>query len=144
MTHLRQIVYVSTALKELTAPELESLLSSARRQNQQNGITGVLLYNEGDFMQCLEGPEDMALLTYQRILSSSQHKNVIELMNERVAQRGFQDWEMGLARPTKSELLALSTARWKMQADRVAALQQAPAGLQLLQAFWRTARRETY
>lgn len=135
MTTLNSIVYVSTAIKPMTPRKLEALLTTAREFNLRNGITGVLLYEGGHFLQCFEGPEAAVQITYERIKRSRQHSDIKELMNRTVQQRGFEGWEMGLALPTRSELLTLSTARWRQQAH------QADNGFELLKLFWRNSQR---
>ena len=134
---LRSVVYVSDATSELTLDELEKLLVQARKLNHDNGITGVLLYSGGNIMQCFEGPEAAIPVTYARIRSSRRHRNLVELMNEPVAQRSFDGWDMGLGGSTGSELLDLSTARW----TAMAASTTPPPGLELLQMFWQNTRR---
>ena len=136
MTTLRSIVYVSTASRPIDADELESLLVEARGLNRQNGITGVLLHCEGNFMQCFEGPEEAVQSTYRRILDSRRHKALIELMNDPVKQRTFSGWEMGSATPTGSELISLSTAQWRQMSDQAGLSPRAPAGMELLKNFW--------
>jgi len=134
---LRSIVYVSTAVAPLTDGELEALLVDALDFNRKHAITGVLLYNDGSFMQCIEGPEAAIAQTYARIRASKRHKDIDELMNEPVPGRSFQSWDMGLARPTKSELLRLSTARWKAQAGTARVGLPPSSGLELLRFLWR-------
>ena len=137
---LRSVVYVSDATSELTLPALETLLVEARAINQANGITGVLLFNDGSIMQCFEGPEAAILATYARIRASRRHQHLLELMNEPIAARSFESWSMGLARPAGSELLKLSTARWTAMTTRNDT-STPPPGLELLQVFWQNARR---
>ena len=136
MTALRSIVYVSTASRLIESDELESLLVEARGLNRQNNITGVLLHSEGNFMQCFEGPEEAMRSTYHRILASSRHKALIELMNDPIKQRTFSGWEMGSATPTGSELIALSTAQWRQMSDQAGLSLSSPPGLELLKIFW--------
>lgn len=138
MTILRSVVYVSDATRAMSVADLDLLLETARFENRNNGISGVLLYNAGNFMQCFEGPADAVESTYARIARSRQHHNLFELMNGEVAQRSFQGWEMALARPTASEQLAISTARWTSQAGDGTAGSE---GWVLLQTFWRNRRR---
>ena len=136
MSALQSIVYVSTATRLLTVAELESLLIEARDLNVQNGVTGVLLYCDGNFMQCFEGPETSMQETYQRIRDSQKHKGIIELLNERIDVRSFPGWQMGFTQPTKSALLALSTAGWdSVRRGSHGATNKSP-GLVLLEAFW--------
>jgi hypothetical protein len=135
------VVYVSAATQPMSTPELEALLVHARQHNRQYGLTGVLLYYDGSFIQCLEGPESALLPVYWRICADTRHHGVTELLREPIAQRSFSNWTMGYAQPTRSELLALSTAQW----SRMHASASAPAhdalGMVLLQNFWRNARR---
>lgn len=137
MTALRSIVYVSTASRPMDSDELEKLLVEARRLDRQNGITGVLLHSEGNFMQCFEGPEEAVQSTYRRILASSRHKALIELMNDPILHRTFSAWEMGSATPTGSELISLSTAQWHLMNDQPSFSAASPPGLKLLKIFWR-------
>ena len=135
MKNLRSIVYASTATHELTTADLESLLVDARTFNRNHQVTGVLLHNGFNFMQCLEGaPEDVDK-AYRRVKRSSHHKDIVEYMDGEVAQRSFGSWKMGLAEPAESELLALSTAEWS-KANQQPSSFESPIGLTLLKVFW--------
>jgi hypothetical protein len=136
MNDLRSIVYVSTAVAPFADEELEALLIEARDFNRKHSVTGVLLYNDGSFMQCFEGPEAEVAQAYARIQASERHKDIYELMNEPVPERSFRSWDMGLARPTKSELLRLSTARWKKSAGDARVSLPPSSGLELLRFLW--------
>ncbi len=110
MAELLSIIYVSSAVKPFSDAELESLLVDARAFNKATAITGVLLYADGNFMQCLEGPTDSVLRAYDRILSSSRHKGLIEINHSKIEIRSFASWKMGLFRPTKAEFISISNA----------------------------------
>src|SRR5688500_16501644 len=141
MSDLRAIVYVSSATQLMSVPQLESLLVVARGLNLESAVTGVLLYSDGNFMQYFEGSEESVRVTYERIRASRRHKDIIEILNERVAQRNFPDWQMGFAQPTQSELRALSTAGWRSMAGEAPGSSDTSPGLALLQDFWKRARR---
>jgi Sensors of blue-light using FAD len=141
MSDMRAIAYVSSATQLMTVPQLESLLVQARGLNLESAVTGVLLYSDGNFMQYFEGSEDSMRVTYERIRASRRHKGIIEILNERIAQRSFPDWQMAFAQPTQSELLALSTARWQTMAGEPLGSSAISPGLALLQNFWKRARR---
>ncbi|MEN9659458.1 MAG: hypothetical protein RL571_2923 [Pseudomonadota bacterium] len=136
MADLQTLVYVSTATHLMDEAELEALLLGAVVQNNQNGITGVLLYNDGDFMQCLEGPEYLVRETYARIEASRRHKGIICLCDEKINERNFSDWHMGYALPTKSQMLALSSASWNQTIDDAVKAKKGSDGLTLLIDFW--------
>jgi len=140
MSALRSVVYVSTATGSLTTESLERLLTEARRFNLASGVTGVLLYADGNFMQCFEGPDDAVHGTYTRILASRLHRNVIELMNAPVDSRSFEGWQMGLAQASRSNLLTLSTGDWQQASKHADANRSTSSmGIELLKAFWKGA-----
>jgi hypothetical protein len=88
------MVYVSTATHWLTSAELSRLLTQARQRNRELGVTGVLLYSYGNFMQYLEGPTDAVAEVYEIIRRSALHKGLIELIHEPIDAREFGDWTM--------------------------------------------------
>lgn len=135
---LRTIVYVSSASRLLDDAELEALLLDARAHNALHGVTGVLIYGEGNFMQCIEGPAHAIGLVFERILASRRHRDVITLMDEPIDDRGFTQWHMALAHCSGSELLRLSSAQWQttLQQHRDDA-PGACVGLQLLHTMWK-------
>lgn len=137
---MRCIVYLSTAAYPMRAADLEFLLVESRRLNHHNDITGVLLHSDGRFMQCFEGPEQAVLETYERIRASRRHGGLQELMNERTRVRHFSAWEMGLAEPAPSLLLALANARWTAQVAGESRPQRQSPGFQRLLDFWREAQ----
>ncbi|HEY9191749.1 MAG TPA: BLUF domain-containing protein [Methyloversatilis sp.] len=138
---LQAVVYVSTASRLMAVPQLESLQIESGDLNLESGVTGVLLYSDGVFMQHFEGTAAAMQATYERIRGSRRHKGIVELLNERVARRSFPDWQMGFAQPAHSELLAMSTARWRRVVSEVQDSSALPLGLMLLQGFWKSARR---
>ena len=78
----RSIVYVSTATRGLNAEELEELLDVSRRHNQREGITGMLLYVEGNFMQAIEGAHDRIGDLYKRLELDPRHHNITKLVDD--------------------------------------------------------------
>jgi hypothetical protein len=119
MDSLYTLVYVShaTALFTEAEAEVERILLDSRANNARDGITGVLLHRDGNFMQCLEGTEAAVRQTYARIQADRRHTGLIALLEEPIAGRSFPEWTMGHLQPTQSEILALSTAAWRETAD---------------------------
>ena len=89
------LVYVSSATELLSSDELVALLEQSRAANEGRGITGMLLYRDGNILQCLEGPEDDVRRLYDTISRDPRHDGVIVLVEEEVEQRSFADWSMG-------------------------------------------------
>jgi hypothetical protein len=141
MSQLQAIAYVSSATQRMSHEQLESLLVDARDLNLESKVTGVLLYNDGNFMQYFEGEPDAMRVTYERILASRRHRDITEIMNEPVAHRSFPDWLMGFSEPTASELLSISTASWRRSVLGSPEPALASDGLALLLGFWQHCER---
>jgi len=94
-SNLDSIVYVSSALRLLSLDEIGYLLKRARERNREYGITGVLLYIGGNFMQYLEGPKDNLDVIYKIIQEDEQHFGIIMVSREAIEDRQFSDWSMG-------------------------------------------------
>ncbi|MFN3314725.1 MAG: BLUF domain-containing protein, partial [Hyphomonas sp.] len=75
------LLYRSTALKPPTPGELEQMTMAAQRRNQALGITGILYYDEGRFLQTIEGPPDALETVWTSILRDPRHTD-IEVLNQ--------------------------------------------------------------
>jgi len=80
---LISLIYVSTATHLLSAAELDRLMARAPHRNERAGVTGVLLYNDGHFMQYLEGPAEGLSKIYKIIKADRLHRGLIELLRGR-------------------------------------------------------------
>jgi Sensors of blue-light using FAD len=90
-----QLFYVSSGVKRFAQDELLQLLDKARQNNEKLGITGMLLYRDGDFMQALEGDGIQVRALAAKIARDPRHKNVCVLLDSRCTEREFPDWSMG-------------------------------------------------
>ena len=89
------ITYVSTADRLLSRPELLSMLMSIRPRNDALGLTGMLLYRDGNIIQVLEGPDEAVDTTFAKIDKDPRHKGVLLLLRDQVQGRVFPEWSMG-------------------------------------------------
>lgn len=95
MKDLIHIVYVSFAQNNLSEKELKHLLREIRKKNAEQGITGLLLYNDGSFIQVIEGSEEVIHRVFTSISKDNRHTNVVKLLEEPIDHRAFPDWSMG-------------------------------------------------
>ena len=72
-----QVIYASAATRLLNKDELRSLLTVARRNNTELGVSGMLLHDAGSFLQVLEGPPEAVTMLMARIESDPRHHPVI-------------------------------------------------------------------
>ncbi len=92
---LVRLLYASRAV-EPTQSAIESILSTARQHNQDQGVTGILVYGGGVFMQALEGGRQVVSDLYGTIQRDARHKDVMLLHYEEILERRFGGWAMGL------------------------------------------------
>lgn len=98
---VHQLVYLSSAARTLKADELTALLETARAHNGPDGITGLLIYHDGNFFQTLEGPRDAVETCFARIEKDPRHTGVMVLHRGSAPRRTFLDWWMGFCKPEK-------------------------------------------
>jgi len=100
---LHYIIYISKAAKLLTEVELIDLLEESRAWNLNHGITGMLMYLEGNFskvfegrfIQVLEGSKDEVTAIFQQIKKDKRHREILLLKEAESNSRAFEDWAMG-------------------------------------------------
>ncbi len=105
---LVQLTYGSSACHSMSPGELDDILAVSRHNNSRDGITGLLVYFEGSFLQVLEGPGDVVELTYRRILTDPRHSGVLSFIREEVAERQFGEWDMGIVVPSRALVRSLA------------------------------------
>jgi hypothetical protein len=89
------LVYVSSAVRPFSADELLDLLTKSRENNARQGITGMMLYKDGNIMQALEGEREAVLDLYGRISRDPRHRGLLPLLQGPLEGRQFPDWTMG-------------------------------------------------
>lgn len=92
---LLSIVYVSSASDPFDDARLAELLTQSRASNTARGLTGMLLYRNGRFVQVLEGPESEVRRLVSVIEADPRHSGMRVLVEENIAAREFADWTMG-------------------------------------------------
>ena len=92
-----QIIYASAETEPFTAANLEALLAKARIKNARLGVSGMLLYEGGSFLQVLEGEPEVTAALFRQIEADPRHGRVIKLHETTIASRQFEGWSMGFA-----------------------------------------------
>ncbi len=92
---LVRLLYVSRAVNKDRPGLIESILESSRSHNMGNGITGVLCYGGGVFLQALEGGRSAVNALYNHIVEDERHTDVVLLHYEEIEERRFGGWSMG-------------------------------------------------
>jgi hypothetical protein len=92
---LVRLMYVSRAVAAVDQDQLLSILRKSKANNPAVGVTGVLCYSEGIFLQALEGGRSAVNALYNRISCDSRHSQVELLTYEEIGERCFAGWSMG-------------------------------------------------
>ncbi|HNW64524.1 MAG TPA: BLUF domain-containing protein [Piscinibacter sp.] len=108
---LVRLMYASRAADSVDQEALLAILRKSKAENTANGITGVLCFSGGIFLQLLEGGRQQVNTLYNRIAADKRHLDVVLLSYEEIGERRFAGWSMGqvnLSRLNPSLLLKYS------------------------------------
>ncbi len=92
---IHHLVYVSAAITPFTKRQLIDLLQQARDKNRRLGVTGLLVYRRGWFMQVLEGEKSAVRDLFATIAEDDRHRGVTVMAEGDYPKRQFPDWSMG-------------------------------------------------
>ena len=90
------LVYKSKATQEFSPSDLKALLLNARIRNREVGVTGILIYDAGWFLQVLEGEQTAVEEIFSRIEKDPLHTDisVLNRVPSVAKRRMFGDWSM--------------------------------------------------
>ncbi|MGJ8738119.1 BLUF domain-containing protein [Zobellia laminariae] len=88
------LVYTSVANTDFSLKEIQEMLGKAREFNNQNSITGCLLFFKERFIQYIEGEEIVVRELFERIKNDNRHSEVVLISENRIHNREFLIWHM--------------------------------------------------
>lgn len=91
-----RLVYSSTAVGPMSYADLVGIMSPAHEHNRAHGITGLLCYGSGQFLQALEGDRHAVSALYHRIAGDSRHTACQLISVTDVVERDFPEWSMNV------------------------------------------------
>jgi len=92
---LVRLLYASRVGASFDADALGAILKQSKINNPVLGVTGVLCFSGGIFMQVLEGGRTVVNQLYNRIAGDPRHADVVLLSYEEISERRFAGWSMG-------------------------------------------------
>ncbi len=102
---LVRLLYVSRAVdpqpvqsENLDSPIVEtteSIMAASRAHNVSQGITGILCYGGGIYLQAIEGGRSEVNSLYNHIITDPRHTDVVLLHYQEIRERRFSGWTMG-------------------------------------------------
>jgi hypothetical protein len=116
---IKQIAYCSVAKALPIEQNWQQLIAQFQRNNQKQGITGLMMVDANLIIQWIEGEPAAVDALWARIEHDARHHCIVPLV-ERVAQeRLFADW--GLRKASRNEMLAIVREARKLAQDQSAA-----------------------
>jgi len=107
MKTMVRLVYASRMASGVAHHELNDIMQTSRKNNEERGITGALCYAPLGFLQCLEGPSDAINELYGNIIRDDRHVDVTLLAYSDIHQRRFAKWAMAYIRADEVDNLIL-------------------------------------
>ena len=97
---LVRLLYASRAV-DPASNSIDEILSQSRQYNPTSGITGILCYGGGIFLQAIEGGRMAVSELYGHIQKDPRHKDVVLLHYQEISERRFGGWTMGQVNMSK-------------------------------------------
>jgi hypothetical protein len=94
MPKLIELTYVSEPAQGISFLGLMRLLYHSYLRNLRLEITGALIYENNQFGQVIEGPEDVIESLWEKIQQDNRHKNIRLIERKAIGSRSFQKWTM--------------------------------------------------
>ena len=90
MPMVSSLIYVTELAEGCGLQEVNDILQISRKNNEANGITGILCYDGTHFVQWIEGARDKINGLYGSILKDKTHGNVMILEYSEIAKRDYE------------------------------------------------------
>ena len=88
------LIYVSQATPPISGATLDALRQQSSTFNRSTGLTGCLLYQDGLFMQMLEGQREVVSALMDKVKADPRHRDVRIVIEGPARRRVFLDWGM--------------------------------------------------
>lgn len=91
----KSLIYVSKAKKNVDYEEIMKILTHSWKYNHNSYISGMLLYDNGYFIQIIQGPIATIDRLYARISKDPRHSNIKLVGEELLSTRNCTGWGIG-------------------------------------------------
>jgi uncharacterized membrane protein (DUF373 family) len=99
-----QTTYISVPTRPMSSDDLMEILNTARLNNANLGVSGMLLYTGSEFIQILEGDEKVVEELLAAIKKDPRHKDFRIIEKKNITTREYAEWTMGFKRVDKQDL----------------------------------------
>ena len=93
---LVRLIYASHFKANVASNELAAIHHTAVKNNPRVGVTGVLVFGDDQFIQCIEGGRSEVNRLFSAIESDKRHQDIQILDFSEISERDFEKWSMKL------------------------------------------------
>lgn len=105
---LERVVYESTATGSTgSLTNLATILAESQRNNDRDGLTGVLAAHRDRYIQVIEGPSSTLDGLLKRLHGDPRHRDLTIIGREPIQARRFEGWSMASTRITPAQATTL-------------------------------------
>jgi hypothetical protein len=91
---MKRICYMSRGRNTLSPSDREDILQCSLRNNNRDGITGLLVCDGSRFLQALEGEDRFIDDCWSRISRDDRHYDTVVFENAAIERREFGNWAL--------------------------------------------------
>lgn len=88
--------------------DIKEMLKLFQENNKKNNISGLMLYNERNVIQYIEGNNEELYRLYNNIENDRRHYNIIKIIDEKIIKRNFLNWDMNFKELNYNEFVKVS------------------------------------
>ena len=138
---LYRLLYHSKASQKMKDSEIFSIIEKAQENNKQLNVTGLLLYIDDGFIQCLEGEEEVVKDLYRKISNDDRHEQARVVLQGNIKERDFDSWNMGLKIFTGQDILDLKQMNQNEEFDLLTDLaEKSNLAIELMRFFYKNGK----
>lgn len=92
----KSIIYVSKAADNVGHEDILNILTQSWKFNHNSYISGMLVYDNGHFIQLIQGPINTIDKLFARISKDPRHHDIKKLGEEKLHLRDCNGWGIGV------------------------------------------------
>ena len=97
-----RLTYISCYNNHNPSDELKVILKQAQENNENNGITGALVFNHNYFLQSIEGSRPAINELVRKLIKDERHFSVQIIECREIEERRWTQWSMKYLTPDES------------------------------------------
>jgi Sensors of blue-light using FAD len=95
-----RVVFTSTAVRTAAEASFAEASKAIAAENKVSDITGLLLFNGRNFLEVMEGEEQIVRARYECIKTDPRHAGVVTISIDETDGRAFDTWTVAILQNT--------------------------------------------